>query len=166
MKNIILLTAITVALLSCDKTSNKEVIHAEEQLNDAHQQLNNATRDKNNAVKAKATAEWQYFIMESDSTIAERTEDIRILDSVRLKMNENDRQKMNASYNQAKSDITKLRLKLNEKSAAFEEDMKKFDDDTDQENEIFRRNFRNDINKLDKSVDQLFQSYNNNDNNK
>ncbi|MBW8523767.1 hypothetical protein K0U91_00830 [Chryseobacterium chendengshani] len=161
MKNIILLIAVTASMMSCDKTSNKEVIHAEEQLNDAQQQLNDATRDKNSAVKAKATAEWQYFIMESDSTIAERSEDIRILDSVRLKMNANERQKMNANYNQAKSEILKLRVKLKEKSDAFEQDLEKFDDQAVKENEIFRRNFRNDMERLDKSVDQLFQSYNN-----
>lgn len=159
MKNLTILTVvITTMIFSCDQNSSKQVIDAKAKIAIAKQDLKDIQRNESDSIKAKTTAEWLMFRTETDKELARMDEDITKFDSSMIDMNARDKQKLNSDYYQAKNDITKLRDKLNEKSRTFENDMQASGDRAEQENENFRRYFKNELVKVDQDIKKLFRN--------
>ncbi|MNN69481.1 hypothetical protein D3C81_1852710 [compost metagenome] len=83
--------------------------------------------------------------------------DLLNLQAKLAKANSKDRAKLDDDYNKLKIEIARLKEKIRQKNVAFDNDMQHAKDMTLQENEQFKKDVKNDIDKLGKSVDQLFK---------
>ena len=150
MKNVRFLAIVATAVFfSCHQISNR-------QLDDARVSVKDAKRIQSDSVKAKKIADWKQFKTESDHKMAKLDNDITSFHNSSVKQKNNGWQKRNSLFLKARTDIKKLRDKLNKKSIDFDHNMQTFNDIVAQQNEIFIREFVNDLEQLNQSVNKLF----------
>lgn len=158
MKNRIgLAAALAISMVSCNQSSDKVVTEADQQLKQAEQELKTAQINKDKAAKAKAVAEWNAFKKESDSLIFHAGSELGKLQAELTKASKKDGEKLRADYEKAKSDLALLKENLHERNVAFEKDVKKFDQQVNEKNESFKREFKHDMDELKRSLEDLFK---------
>lgn len=158
MKNRIGLAVImATALFSCHQASDKQVKDADKQLKEAKQGVKEARLVEDNAAKAKNTAEWNLFKKEADSSMVIIENELKKKESILAKTSKKGAQKLSADYENAKKKLAALKEELQQRNAAFKNDVKRFDNHVYEKNESFKREFKHDMNELDKSLKDLFK---------
>lgn len=155
---VVFAVSLATFMLSCNQTSKREV---KENLKEAKEELNHAIAYEDEAMKADKAAEWMHFKNESDSSMLKMENDLMKLQGSIKKLNIEDNKNLNVAYNKAKNQIIALRKKLNDKNMAFDNDMKTFNNNDDskaiEELNLFKREFKHDMDEIDKSVKSLIQ---------
>lgn len=152
-----LAAAIMISIVGCKQSTDKEVAEADKQLNQAEQELQTAKIHKDKAAKAKTIAEWNAFKKESDSLIAKAEDDLAKLQGKLEKAGKKDAERLQANYTKAKNDLVLLTDKLHQRNVAFEKEVKKFDQQVYENNESFKREFKHDMEGLEKALEDLFK---------
>jgi len=152
MKNLALLMVSALCILGCKKVSETE---AREELKEAKQELKETRISESHAVKAKTAAEWQLFKTESGNDLASMESDLMKLNATLGGQNTKEKQTFRENYNKTKDDIQSLKGDLKRKDEAFESDMKNFGNKADEENKIFRSNFKNELDKVYESLKKM-----------
>lgn len=149
--------AISLLMSSCSQTSKEEVKDTKKNMKSVRHELDNLTVNENIALKAKTAEDWKKFKTESNSTITKLDQDLLKLEDILSKINTRDKQKLDADFKQAKDDIQSLRNKLNKKDENFESDIHDFSKKTTQENDIFKQDFRLELEKVNLSVKKMIR---------
>jgi len=149
MKTLTLFLIAIMTLLGCNQSADRRATTVKQETKDIE--------TGSDTVKTKRIAVWHRFKLESDSAIAKMDNDLLNLQAKLAKANSKDRAKLDDDYNKLKIEIARLKEKIRQKNVAFDNDMQHAKDMTLQENEQFKKDVKNDIDKLGKSVDQLFK---------
>lgn len=161
MKKIVALTVAGLFAASlfvgCGDASKQHVKDAGENLKQAGEELKEAGKAANEEAKSKATADWQRFKHESDSTMAALDQQVSDLKIQIAKAKEKDKAKLNAELNKLEQRLNEQKAKLDQKNAEFEADLKAFNENTVSKYESFRREFKYDSEGLTTALKNLFK---------
>lgn len=159
MKNLtVLFITLTLSMLSCNQTSKKEVNQANKELKDAKEGLKHAGKIEREVLREETAEDWNYFKNESDSMMLKMDNDLTKLEGITTRLNAKDKQKLDSDHKSARIDIARLKKQLHRKNIAFDNDMQFFNDKSVEESEMFKRNFRHDMEEVEKSIKKLYKS--------
>jgi len=162
MKKIVAFTVIagfvTASLLSgCGDASKAHVKDANENLKEASEDLKEAAKDANEEAKSNATADWQKFKNESDSTMAAIDQQVKELKDRIAKANSKEKARLTSELSKLEQKLDEQKEKLDQKNAEFEADMKSFNETVVTKHESFRREFKHDNDELSTAIKNLFK---------
>jgi septal ring factor EnvC (AmiA/AmiB activator) len=160
MKKIVAFTVlagfVTASLLSgCGNASKEHLKDANENLKEASEDLNEAAKDANEEAKRKATADWQKFKNESESTMAAIDKQVLDLKDKIAKANDKEKARLNSELNKLEQNLNEQKEKLNQKNAEFEADLKTFNETVVTKYESFEREFKHDNDNLGTALKDL-----------
>lgn len=153
----ILILAMSLLISNCGQNSKEEVKDAKKNMKAVRHELNDLTVNEKSALKAKTAENWKKFKTESDNAMTRLDQDLLKLEGTLSKINKRDKQKLDADFKQAKDDIRSLRDKLNKKSEDFESDVHNFSKKSTEEDEIFKEDFRLELEKVNLSVKKMIR---------
>jgi len=164
MKKVIRLTvaagiiaASLISLIGCGDASQKHAANAKENMKEAGEDLKEAAITANEEAKTKATADWQQFKNESDSTIAVMEKQIQKGKEKIASKNKKEREKISADLKKAEEKLHAQKEKLKQKSIEFEAELKQFDESAAAKNESFKMEFKHDMDELGTALKDLFK---------
>jgi chromosome segregation ATPase len=163
MKKIIGKTVVVASVLvslfisSCGEKSHNDINDAKENIEQANESLKKATEDATEEAKTKATADWQKFKNESDSTITDAEHQIAILKEKVAKVNKKEKEKLNGDLNKLEQKLKEQKEKLKQKNAEFEANLKMIDGAIEAKNESFKREFKHDMDELGTALKDMFK---------
>jgi DNA anti-recombination protein RmuC len=156
-KLIVLATAATLLLFSCNQPSTKKVIEVEEHLTEAKEALKKVKSLENEAAKEKEIAEWNSFKSEADSSITAIEKDLTNWGAQIEKDGKKDKQKLKTDYEKAKNDLQTLKEKLHTRNVEFKNDMNTIGKNISEQNQSFRREFKHDMDEFGKTFKDFFK---------
>lgn len=149
---------ITASLLGgCGDASKKHVQDANENLKEASTDLKEAAKAANEEAKSKATADWNKFKNESDSTMAAMDHQVKELKDKIAKANSKEKARLTEELSKLELKLNEQKQKLDQKNAEFEADMKSFNEAVVTNHESFRREFKHDNDELSTAIKNLFK---------
>jgi len=162
MKKIVAFTAlagfVTASFLSgCGDASKQHVKDAGGNLKEAGEDLKEAAKDANDEAKRKAIADWQTFKNESDSVTAAIDEQVLDLKAKIAKANDKKKAKLNSELDKLEQNLNEQKAKLEQTSAAFEADLRTFNETMITKHESFKREFKHDNEELSAALKDLFK---------
>ncbi|MGZ5219765.1 MAG: hypothetical protein ACXWV6_05875 [Chitinophagaceae bacterium] len=152
-----IMAASLISLNGCGDASQKHASDAKENIKEAGKDLKEAAKASNEEAKTKATADWQQFKNESDSTIAVMEKQIKELKEKIAKADKKRREKLTSDLNKAQDKLNEQKEKLRQKNIEFEADLLKFDESVIAKNESFKREFKHDMDELGTAMNDLFK---------
>ncbi|HRH50637.1 MAG TPA: hypothetical protein PLP23_17920 [Panacibacter sp.] len=148
---------IAIFMCSCNDASKKDMGDASKNIKEANADVKEAVIDANDTAKANTIAAWKVFKNESDTAIAVMERQVVVLEGKIAKANTKEKEKLNTDLNKTKEKLHELKEKLQQRNAAFENDINKFDATVVSKNESFEREFKHDMDELGTAIKDLFK---------
>ncbi|WP_158976484.1 hypothetical protein [Cellulophaga sp. L1A9] len=143
---------------SCGEKSKKEMKSAKENMGEAGQDLKEAASDATKENKTLVEANWKKFESESELVIANTETQIKNLREKMATSAKNEREKMNAELDKLEQKNNNLKEKLAERSKRFKENLIEFNEDAEESEKSFEREFKHDTDELGTALKDIFKN--------
>ena len=153
-----LVLGIALLLFSCNSASKKDLSDAKENFHKANRDLQQAAKDSRQAAREKTIAQWKTFNEKSEDAVAALTNEIKELKKTIATADQKENARLKMELGRNGDQLKRMRDKLRERNAEFQNGMLKFDDSIESKNESFQREFNYDMDELDKAVKDLFKN--------
>lgn len=146
---------ISSLFVSCVKAPQDHRVIAEEKINEVAEDIKEAIVEANEEAKRRTTADWQKFKTESEYEITVMESQTQEFAQGLSKTEKKENITLRSRLDKVEGDLETQKEKLKQRGMQFQNDMNEFDDSVKTKSDLFQREFRIDMDVLDKSLKNL-----------
>lgn len=133
-------------ITSCNKSSKNDLKETAKNL-----------EEKEKEIKDLVTINWENFKKESDSIFEKTQKDMEELRKQISKSTKKEQENLNKELDKLEVKNKELKLKIEERSRLFKENLIEFNEMAEEKEQSFEREFKHDINELNNAINDFFK---------